>query len=308
MAWETILDIKDELRQNSYINDHHLIRSSSLSLNRETTLRSKSCQIEILFSEDKKYSSDADMTVISHAPFKVKIEYFHPFPDLNRRIFELYLPYVFLPYYARKLNKTFVVTHFAQSLDGRIASISGDSKWIGNQQNLIHAHRMRALLDGIIVGAKTLEADNPRLTVRHVEGENPCKIIIGGDKLELDDYRVSKDEIIIFCQNHKNSDENFIIHQLEKDKNYFKTSDMLRILYQKGIHSVYIEGGSITTSTFLSQHSVDQVQIHFAPIILGSGITGFNFKGVEALKEGIHFKSFRFHPVGDEMMFIGELN
>jgi len=308
MSWETVLKIREEIKKQSADNEYLLIHSSPSFMNHTSDLKKGSYTIEIILSEEKYNVSEADMIITCSQPFCEKIKYIRQIPDHDRRIFDLYIPYVLLPHFARKLKKTFVITHFAQTLDGRIASVTGDSKWIGNQQNLVHAHRMRALMDGIIIGAKTLTIDNPKLTVRHVEGNNPCKILIGGDNLDISKFHMGRGKKIVFSQNHQNTNQKRIRYQLEKKQKHYNTREILEILFDLGIYSVYIEGGSITTSAFLNQRTIDQVQIHFAPIILGSGITGFNFKGIHLLEEAIHFKSYRYRHVGDQMMFIGELS
>ncbi|MDH5604452.1 MAG: dihydrofolate reductase family protein, partial [Cyclobacteriaceae bacterium] len=91
----------------------------------------------------------------------------------------LYLPICFYQMKAKKRKSAFTIAHFAQSLDAKIATENGASQWIGNEENLIHAHRMRALCDGVLIGAKTLKTDKPRLTVRHVEGPDPVRIVMG---------------------------------------------------------------------------------------------------------------------------------
>ncbi len=72
----------------------------------------------------------------------------------------------------------FVILKTAQSLDGRIATITGDSKWISGPEALKFAHRLRAECDAVAIGAGTVKADNPQLTVRLVKGRNPYRIII----------------------------------------------------------------------------------------------------------------------------------
>ncbi len=307
MAWETILKIREEIDKQSANTEHLSINSSSL-FNHISDPEKDSYTIKIVLSEEKFDAPEADMVITCSHPFLANINYIRPIPEYEKRIFDLYVPYVLLPHFARKLKKTFVITHFAQTLDGRIASVSGNSKWIGNQQNLVHAHRMRALIDGIIIGSKTLTSDNPKLNVRHVEGNDPYKILIGGDNLDLEEFHIAQGEKIVFGQNQQSSNKKTIRYRLEKKKNVYNTRIILDKLFELGIYSVYIEGGSITTSTFLNQQTVDQVQIHIAPIILGSGITGFNFKGIKFLDKAIHFKSYKYHSVGDQMMFIGELN
>ena len=101
-------------------------------------------------------------------------------PSDAAALLEIYLPYCMAPVHARRVRRSFTVSHFAQSLDGRIATDLGDSRWIGCAENLVHAHRMRALCDGILIGARTLRTDHPALTVRHAEGSDPIRIVVGG--------------------------------------------------------------------------------------------------------------------------------
>ena len=90
----------------------------------------------------------------------------------------LYLPVLLGEYKARQEGRSFVTAHLAQSLDGRVACANGHSRWISNDANLRHAHRLRALHDAVVVGRVTVERDDPQLTVRHVQGENPRRVIL----------------------------------------------------------------------------------------------------------------------------------
>jgi len=222
------------------------------------------------------------------------------------RLLKLYLPYALLPYYSKKHKKCYAISHFAQTLDGRIASCSGDSRWIGNEENLIHAHRMRALCDAILIGANTLDADDPSLNVRLVKGDDPIKVIIGGDKLPIDTYKAVDSSTLLFCQNH--SESTLVAQKIFLDKDpLFNAKKILQSLYDRGIHSVYIEGGAFTTSNFLKQRQLDQVQIHVSPQILGSGTDSFCFEGVLNMEQSIKFKAPKFIPIGDDIMFTGNL-
>ena len=92
-------------------------------------------------------------------------------PPAAAAMLELYLPYCMAPVHARRMRRAFAVSHFAQSLDGRIATCDGDARWIGCDENHVHAHRMRALCDGILIGCPhTPVTDRPALTVRHADG------------------------------------------------------------------------------------------------------------------------------------------
>ncbi len=220
-------------------------------------------------------------------------------------LLQLYVPYTMLCVESNRNQRCMAVSHFAQTLDGRIATSTGDSKWIGNEENLVHAHRMRALSDAILIGSRTLHIDNPRLNVRKVAGKSPVKVIIGGDKLAIDDYKAIDNSTIMFCQNHQHVD---IANKVALTKvTAFDTQDILKALFERGLHSVYIEGGACTTSHFLQQRTLDQVQLHISPKILGSGVSSFAFDGIFNMSDAIDFKQGRFVPIGSDVMFIGNL-
>lgn len=222
-------------------------------------------------------------------------------------LFKLYFPYTCMAHFGKKRGKSFTISHFAQTLDGRIASTTGDSKWIGNEENLIHAHRMRAMCDAILVGSKTIIIDNPRLNVRKVPGSDPTKVILGGnDQFRNEKFHAIDVKTIIF-EEESLSGENYDCVVLPKTPEY-DLSSVRKILANKGIYSVYIEGGSYTTSCFLKQNELDQVQLHFSSKILGSGTHSFFVDGITEIKESITFKSSEYLPMGSEIMFVGNIN
>lgn len=213
---------------------------------------------------------------------------------------KLYLPYVFLPIASKQLNRAITISHFAQTLDGKIATNSGSSKWIGNSENLIHAHRMRALCEGIMVGRQTMLSDKPKLNVRHCIGENPKKIILGRNNCQEEISEIiGEDFIEISTQKTGASSKRSI------SMSSFNGTEILEKLFKKGIYSIYLEGGSKTTSAFLNCSGLDQIQLHVSPIILGSGVSSFSLPEVTDISEGIHFSKFMFVPVGNTVMFIG---
>jgi diaminohydroxyphosphoribosylaminopyrimidine deaminase/5-amino-6-(5-phosphoribosylamino)uracil reductase len=85
----------------------------------------------------------------------------------------------------------------------------------------------------------------------------------------------------------------------------FNGTEILEKLFKKGVHSIYLEGGSKTTSAFLNCSGLDQIQLHISPIILGSGVSNFTLPEIADISEGISFSEFMFVPVGDTVMFIG---
>lgn len=300
--WDVLLKIKQNLRKLtsgcSFISvkmmandiqvdfDHHLVDAS--------------------FSIDFLDSDPNEINLLSSCQFEVRHLGETILSPADLKLLEEYLPYALLSYYSKISKRCYAISHFAQTLDGRIASFSGESKWIGNQENLVHAHRMRALCDAILIGAKTLAIDDPRLNVRLVKGEDPIKIVLGGDTLIMDKYKAFDDSTILFCQNH--AEQAILGEKIILDKNpFYDTKKILEILFEKGIHSVYIEGGCYTTSHFLKERSIDQVQLHISPKILGSGTNSFSFEGILGMDQAIQFSNAKFMAMGNDVMFIGNL-
>lgn len=223
-------------------------------------------------------------------------------------LIRLYAPYCFASMYAKRWRRAYTVSHFAQSLDGRIATTSGDAKWIGNDANLVHAHRMRALCDGILIGAKTLARDKPQLTVRHVPGKNPTRIVLGSACDHLHHMQQTSTAPICLISSQASTAQHGIdTVQIQCDNGLISSAAILAALYQRGIHSVYIEGGAMTTSHFLSEGALDVVQLHIAPMIFGSGLSAFAMPQIQYAAESIRFASHTYVPVNDGMMFVGTM-
>jgi diaminohydroxyphosphoribosylaminopyrimidine deaminase/5-amino-6-(5-phosphoribosylamino)uracil reductase len=222
------------------------------------------------------------------------------------RLFETYLPYAFSSMHARRMGRAFAVSHFAQSLDGRIATLGGDSKRIGSPSNLVHAHRMRALSGGIMIGSRTLRHDRPRLTVRHVEGAQPARIIVSSSPEGLDALAgVDGGKVYLVGGGGGPVPRGVDVVPLRGGNGAIPTSDILRELLRRGIRSVYIEGGARTTSRFLDEGHLDVVQVHIAPMVLGSGLSSFRLPPVPDVASSLRWDYHAFTPVDDGMMFVG---
>ena len=229
-------------------------------------------------------------------------------PAPVKQMISVYAPYCFTSLYAKHWQRSFAISHFAQSLDGRIATASGYSQGIGGAENLAHAHRMRALCDGILIGAGTLRRDQPRLTVRHVPGCNPTRIVVGSSLAHTDSLiQASPDPVLLLSTQNQPLRSGIEVLTLHSDNTHLSSLQILEALYQQGIHSVYIEGGPMTTSHFLQEGYLDVVQLHTSPMIMGSGESVFTLPEIERIPESLRFVSHTYVPVGDGMMFIGAL-
>jgi diaminohydroxyphosphoribosylaminopyrimidine deaminase/5-amino-6-(5-phosphoribosylamino)uracil reductase len=222
---------------------------------------------------------------------------------------ETYAPYALAAAHARRAGRSFTVSHFAQSLDGRIATGCGDSRWIGCAENLLHAHRMRALCDGVLIGARTLRTDRPALTVRHTQGEDPVRIVIGaagnGDLDSL--LEAGAGRILLIGDGEAPVSPQVERLALPRWNGRIATGAILEELYRRGILSVYVEGGSATTSAFLADGTLDVLQLHLSPLILGGGIPSFSRPEVRSVAESVRFAAHVYRAVGDGMLFVGRV-
>ena len=167
---------------------------------------------------------------------------------------------IFLPIVCSNKKNQFIA-HIAQSLDGFIATDTGESKYISGEHNIEHIHRLRAISDVIIVGANTYIEDRPKLNTRLVEGSNP-KIYIFDPKKILKKNKIPTTISII-------SDTCHIKRELE------------------GYKTIYIEGGGKTISHFMKKNILDRIHVCLCPIILGGGRPSFiqdNYVSVNDLK------------------------
>ena len=226
-------------------------------------------------------------------------------PPAAAAMLELYLPYCFAAAHARRAGRTFAVSHFAQSLDGRIATNAGDARWIGCPENRTHAHRMRALCDAIMIGAQTLRADRPALTVRHAEGSDPIRIVIG-EACDPECLEQAGPGAIVLIGGDGGRDSPQVGRlRLPSVGGRISTTSILEALYRNDILSVYIEGGATTTSAFLADRNIDILQLHISPMIIGPGVNSFSGPAIESIEESVRFDRHVYRAIGDGMMFVG---
>jgi GTP cyclohydrolase II len=231
--------------------------------------------------------------------------------------FSLYIRLLVAQREAYLEKRPFLMAHLAQSLDGRIAAVNGNSQWLSNEANLKHAHRLRALHDAVMVGAATATLDNPKLTVRLVTGKHPTPVIIEGkNDLRLDDLqmmRLHEKMIVLYPQGKSHR----VLPQAAKGKildipispkkgsperSLLAPSEILNVLYEKGISSIFLEGGGQTVSYFLQADCIDLLHLHFSPLILGSGRSSFTLPVIDSIDKGLRFKMKHFDLDGEILL------
>ena len=209
-----------------------------------------------------------------------------------------------MPALAFKMQRAISILHLAQSIDGRMATLKNNSRWISNTENLIYVHRMRALSDAILIGANTLLNDKPALTVRYVKGPNPVKVIVGNSANYFTSILESRDRVIHLVTRpvpEEKGIESIIMEGLSRQ---IRPADILTQLYKKGIYSVYIEGGAFTISAFIREKAADMINFYISPVIIGSGIS-IDFQGIDAVEDAICLQNCKYTPMGEGMLIRG---
>ena len=202
-----------------------------------------------------------------------------------------------------------VVAHLAQSLDGRIATSNGISQFISGPEDLQHNHRMRALFDAVIVGASTVEHDDPQLTTRLCPGEDPVRVVIDPLGRIGPEHRVVRDgptrTVLIRregCPSTALAEHVEVISVASSHDQWLPISDILEALRARGLRRIFIEGGGITVSRFFEAGLLDRLQVSVSPIIIGSGRPAFTLPEVLDL-EGAKTFDARTFAMGRDMLF-----
>jgi diaminohydroxyphosphoribosylaminopyrimidine deaminase / 5-amino-6-(5-phosphoribosylamino)uracil reductase len=192
----------------------------------------------------------------------------------QRDLVELYLPIC-----SATPARPITVGHLGQSLDGFIATSSGDSCWVTGPENILHMHRLRALCDAVIVGAGTVEMDNPRLTTRLVAGSNPLRVILDpacrlpaahavfSDR-EAPTVRAAIAGSAAAAAARARGEDVLEVRALGST---LDLGDLLEQLRARGHCRIFVEGGGVTVSSFLEAGLLDRLHIAVAPLLIGEG-------------------------------------
>ena len=194
--------------------------------------------------------------------------------DPRAELLELYLPIC-----SATAAHPIAIGHLGQSLDGFIATPSGDSQTVTGEDNIIHLHRLRALCDAVVVGAGTVAADDPQLTTRHVPGPSPLRVVFDPQRRLTPTFRLFTDRsaptLYICARSRVAPGETHMgcapIAAIEGGDRSEEAAQVLTLLRARGCVRVFIEGGGVTVSRFLEANLLDRLQIAIAPVLIGEG-------------------------------------
>ncbi len=218
---------------------------------------------------------------------------------------------------SRILRKTpWIIIKVASSLDGRISVSTGDSKWITDLKARKMVHKLRSIVDAVLVGKNTILKDDPKLTTRLVKGKNPLRIVLDTNLSLSPNFQVFNIEreikTVLVCGDHVVSEkEKFFkekgveIWKLPLKEKRIDLQALIDKCYQENITSLLIEGGGEVIGSFINEELVDEIFYFIGPFIIGdrNGTPAVKGKPLHNLKEALLLQEIKVQKLDNTFMF-----
>ncbi len=216
-------------------------------------------------------------------------------------------------------GKPLVTLKMAQTLDGRIATSTGHSKWITSEDSRVISHRLRRRHDAVLVGIGTVLADDPQLSVRHVRGRSPRRIILDSQlRVPLDAHILSDNapfSTIIVTTAAASREKIARINERgaqvlvvpENERGWVSLEHLWKKLAEMGITSVLVEGGSTVHTECLKRKMAERMVLFIAPKILGSGIDAIGDLGIRNINSALELDQVRMRNLGEDILVTGKI-
>jgi diaminohydroxyphosphoribosylaminopyrimidine deaminase/5-amino-6-(5-phosphoribosylamino)uracil reductase len=227
----------------------------------------------------------------------------------SKKLNEIYSKYI-------KTKKPFVIIKLAMSLDGKIATSSGDSKYITGKEARKVVHNIRNEVDAVMVGINTVMRDNPLLDSRLVKGKNPIKIIVDSTLKIPEKSKVLKDPSKVIIATTKKAPKKKIdkLHQkgvtvlvLKPKQGLVDLKELMKELGKSEITSVMIEGGAELSGSAIKEGVADKLLIFTAPKIIGNGLGAIKNLGINKVNKAIKLKNISTRNCGKDLLVEGYL-
>lgn len=218
-------------------------------------------------------------------------------------------------------KKPFIVLKAAMTLDGKIATATGQSKWITNETSRAYGYKLRDIYDGIMVGINTVIEDNPMLTARVDGGKNPIRIVVDSSlKIDINANVVQDKSAKTIVATTDKADKDKILKLqaqdvdvivVDKDENdKVDIEKLLDILGQQNICSILVEGGATLSGSFVAKKLVDKVYFFIAPRIVGGkeAKTPVAGTGILNLQEALALKDIQIEKLEEDILIIGRVD
>jgi diaminohydroxyphosphoribosylaminopyrimidine deaminase/5-amino-6-(5-phosphoribosylamino)uracil reductase len=217
------------------------------------------------------------------------------------------------------MPRPFVTVSYAQTIDGRLATATGSSRWISGNDSLRFAHELRASHDGIMVGVGTVRKDDPHLTVRHVQGPDPLRVIADSSlRTPLDAAVLANGAAagtvlaVIDRADPERCDEvtalgATVLHFNRDQDGRVDLIELLSALYQRGMRSLMVEGGARLITSLLRLRAVDRMAVCIAPKVLGTGLDAVGDLGICDLARAIALADATYTQYGCDIVIDGRV-
>jgi diaminohydroxyphosphoribosylaminopyrimidine deaminase/5-amino-6-(5-phosphoribosylamino)uracil reductase len=224
---------------------------------------------------------------------------------------------------AKKLNRfyfkqilsgfPFVMLKIAQTLDGKIATLDGDSKWISQEDSRRFSNRLRGQVDAVLIGINTAIKDNPKLTARNPKGKNPFRMVLDSKgRIPLDSNLIKKNQdnktIVIVTDKKAETrlkDKVEIWRVGSNSQREINLKAFLKLAAEKGISSILVEGGRKVFTSFTREKLVDRIYCFICPKIIGDGIPAFDNLNVKKVSSALRVKIVKVKRFTEDTLLIG---
>jgi diaminohydroxyphosphoribosylaminopyrimidine deaminase/5-amino-6-(5-phosphoribosylamino)uracil reductase len=207
----------------------------------------------------------------------------------------------------------YVTYKCAMTLDGKIATVTGESRWISCEESRRYGHRLRSHCDAIMVGVDTVIADNPQLTVRHVRGRNPLRVIVDSrlrtpESVTVLSGQLPSRTIIATTETNPRVHLRYLNHGAtilvcESHEGRVSMPDLLQKLGSTGIQSILLEGGSRLAGSMLQHGLIDECVFFYAPKVIGSdGFSPFGVTGITDMGQALAFSILDLRRIGTDIL------
>jgi GTP cyclohydrolase II len=212
--------------------------------------------------------------------------------------------------------RPFVALKYAQTLDGRIASRTGDSKWISGEEERRISHALRATSDAVLVGVGTVLIDDPQLTVRLVPGASPLRVILDSTLRVPRHARILDDDACTMVISTSDAragsrlvlrDRGVAVHSVSAHPAGVDAAAALRLLRDLGVRSVLVEGGARVLTSFLKARLADRLIVGIAPTILGAGTDAVGDLDIASVTDALRITNPSVYRAGDDLLLAGDL-
>lgn len=223
---------------------------------------------------------------------------------------------VFIKYIKRGLP--FVTLKVAQSIDGRIATPDGHSQWITSKEARTEGHRLRRENDAVLIGSGTVLADNPKLTVRHVSGYSPRRIVIDNRlRIPLKSHLLSDEQadqtIVVTCSTERDKmtairNCGATVWELERgDDGRIPITTILKKIASEKMSAILVEGGAAIYTSFIKEKAVDHVVMFISPKIIGDGLNSIGNLDVLRVNNAVAFTDWHVSSIGPDLIVRGDI-